>query len=221
MLSANFSMSSDRHARAVQHRDQDVRVRRVLRIVQVLATLDAATTADQRLRQRIVVVGVAVGHVAAEQDDRMVEHRPVAVGHLVEALDELREHRGVVVLDEPQVGDAFRESTPVRGRVERFVDAQVRVGPHAGFLDHLHRGHSGPIRLPGQGDHLELNVEELTEILRRTERRTRQIVAATWRSPRASARAARSRGPNPGNRSPWPGQPASSVRFRLAVDSLT
>ena len=81
----------------------------------------------------------------------------------------------MVVLDLPQVGDAVRESTPVRGRVERLVDVQVRVRPHAGFLDHLQRRHLGPIRLPGKRDHLELNVEQLAEILRRTERRTRQI----------------------------------------------
>jgi hypothetical protein len=62
----------------MQHRHQDVRVRRVLRIVQVLVALDAAATADQRLRQRIVVVRVAVRHVAAEQDDRVVEHVAVA-----------------------------------------------------------------------------------------------------------------------------------------------
>ena len=54
------------------------------------------------------------------------------------------------------------------------LDAQVRVSPHAGFLDHPHRRHIGPIRLPGQRDHLELNVEKLAEIVRRAERRIRQ-----------------------------------------------
>src|SRR4029450_8279868 len=49
-----------RNARAVKHRDQDVRVRCVLLVVQVLVALDAAATTDQRLRQWIVVVGVAV-----------------------------------------------------------------------------------------------------------------------------------------------------------------
>ena len=150
-------------------------MRRVLLVVQVLVALDAAATADQRLRQRIVVVRVAVGHVAAEQNDRMVEHRSVAFLHVLEALHELREHRGVVVLDEPQVGDAFRESAPVRRRVEGLVDSQVRVRPHAGFLDHLHRRHSGPIRLPGQREHFELHADELAEILRRPKRRARQI----------------------------------------------
>ena len=106
----------------------------------------------------------------------MIEHGAVAFAHALEAIDELREHRGVVVLDLSQVGDAVRESAPVRGRVERLMDVQVRVRPHAGFLDHLQRRHLGPIGLPGKREHLELHAEELTEILRRTERRTRQIV---------------------------------------------
>src|SRR5215510_8334229 len=38
-----------------------------------------------------------------------------------------------------QVGDAIREAAPVRRRVERLVDVQVRIRPHARLLDHLHR----------------------------------------------------------------------------------
>ena len=63
--------------------------------------LDAAATANQHLRKRIGIVSVAVGHVAPEQSDRMVEHRTIAVGHALEALGKFREHRGVIVLDEP------------------------------------------------------------------------------------------------------------------------
>ena len=141
--------------------------------------------------------------------NRMIELSstvPLPSLHLLEALDEPGEDLGVVVLDLPQVGDAVREPAPVRGRVERLVDVQVRIGPHAGFLDHLHRGHPGPVGLPGQRDHLELHVEQLAEVLRRTERRARQR-PSSWRSSPASARAARSRGPNPGSRSREPGRP--------------
>ena len=63
--------------------------------------------------------------------------------------------------------------------MERLVDVQVRIRPHARFLDHLHRRHAGAIGLQGQRDHLELDVEQLAEVLRRTERRARQIAQAT------------------------------------------
>ena len=59
--------------------------------------------------------------------------------------------------------------------MEGFADSQVLVNPHAGFLDHPHRYHIGPIRLPGQREHFELNIEMFTEIFRGAERRIRQI----------------------------------------------
>ena len=53
-------------------------------------------------------MGVAVGHVAAEQDDRLVEKRTVAVGRVLEALRKLGEDSRVIVLDQPEVCDALR-----------------------------------------------------------------------------------------------------------------
>ena len=81
----------------------------------------------------------------------------------------------VVVLDEPQVRDALRIPAPVRRRMERLVDAEVRVRPHARFLDHLHRDDVRAVRLPGQRDHLELHVEQLAEVVRRADRRIGQV----------------------------------------------
>src|SRR6478735_7765152 len=56
-----------RDAGAVKDRDQQIRMRRVLWIVQVLSSLDAATTSNEYLRKRIGVVSIAVRHVASEQ----------------------------------------------------------------------------------------------------------------------------------------------------------
>jgi hypothetical protein len=79
---------------------------------QVLAALDAAVTlAEHDVRQRVVVVQVAVRHVAAVQDDRVVEQRAVAVLRVGQLLDELREDLRVVVLD----ADSAR-SSPGRSR---------------------------------------------------------------------------------------------------------
>ena len=52
---------------------------------------------------------------------------------------------------------------------------RLLIDPHAGFLDHPHRRHIRPIRLPGQRDHFELNSEMLAEVVRRANRCIRQI----------------------------------------------
>ena len=88
---------------------------------------------------------------------------------------ELREDRGVVVLDLAQVGDAIRESAPVRGRMERLVDVQVGTSacwlPRPSSWSPLWSDWSAR-----PAPSIELHAEELTEILRRTERRAGQLV---------------------------------------------
>src|SRR5262245_58430466 len=62
-----------RHAGAIENRDHEVRERRVALVVQVLIALQSAAASEQQFRQLIGIVGVAVAHVAAEQNDRVVE----------------------------------------------------------------------------------------------------------------------------------------------------
>ena len=62
---------------------------------------------------------VAVAHVAAVEQDAVVEHRAVAVGHLSEPGEELREHVGVIRLDLDQPILARLVVLVVRQRMER------------------------------------------------------------------------------------------------------
>ena len=63
----------------------------------MLAALDlAAAAADERHRQREVIVRVAVAHVAAVDEQRVVEHRAVAVRRVLELLHEPRERARVI-----------------------------------------------------------------------------------------------------------------------------
>ena len=55
--------------------------------------------ADDEVRQREVIVRVAVAHVAAVEQHRVVEQRAVAVGRVLQLLQELAELRDVVGLD--------------------------------------------------------------------------------------------------------------------------
>ena len=148
-------------------------MRGVLWIVHVLSPFNTTAAAGKHLRQRIDVVSIAVGHVTAEQNDGMVEHRTVAIGHVSEALDKLRENPRVIILDESQIGNSLRKSTPMRRRVESFADSEILINAHAGFLDHSHRCHIGPIRLKSQCHHFELNIQMFVEVLRRAKRRIR------------------------------------------------
>ena len=60
-------------------------MRRVLRELQMLAAFDPAVAAtEHRRRQRVRVVQVRVAHVAAVQQDRVVEQRAVAVRRVPE-----------------------------------------------------------------------------------------------------------------------------------------
>src|SRR5687768_5383116 len=105
----------------VEDRRQQIREARVLRVFEVLAALDLAVgvTEDGR-RQRVVVVLVAVAHVAAEEDGRVVQHRAARLLRLRQPLHELREHFGVIALDLHQLGHLLRVVAVVRQRVERL-----------------------------------------------------------------------------------------------------
>src|SRR5439155_8479875 len=69
-----------RNADLVEHRQQKVRHRCVIRILEVTAALMLARcTANDEVWQREMIVHVAVAHVAAEEQQRMVEQRAVPI----------------------------------------------------------------------------------------------------------------------------------------------
>src|SRR5262249_4553009 len=66
-------------ARALCDREEQVRERRLIGISQMLSAFDLAVRAsDDRHRQREVIVAIAVAHVAAPDEKRMIEHGAVA-----------------------------------------------------------------------------------------------------------------------------------------------
>src|SRR5262245_44461887 len=106
---------------AIEQRDQQIRKARVLRVLHVLAAFDPAVrVAEDRRRQRIVVVLVAVAHVAAEEDRRVIEHCAGALLRLRQTIDELGEHLGVITLDLHQLVLLRRLVAVMRQRVERL-----------------------------------------------------------------------------------------------------
>ena len=136
----------------------------------MLAALDAAVrVTEDRRRQRVVVVPVAVAHVAAEQNRRVVEHRPVGFLCLRQPFDKLRKHEGVVRLNLHQLVLLLRVVAVMRQRMESFGDPQIGIGPHARFVIHRERDHAGDVGLERERHQIEHQLEVLGDVGRRAD----------------------------------------------------
>ena len=129
----------------------------------MLTAFDLAPSGDNRRRQRIVIVHVAVAHVAAENNDRMIQQRAIAVGRFLELRQELCEDFGVIGLNLDQRGHSLRIILVMRRRVERVRNADVIVGLIARLRAHHHRENPRQVGLICKRDHVEHQVEALVE----------------------------------------------------------
>src|SRR5262245_4733684 len=94
--SAAISNFFGRNPRAIEQRLEQVCQRRLVGVLQMLTALElSAAAAHHQRRQWEVIVLVAVAHVAAVEQDRVIQDRAVAVGHRLELLQELGEGLGV------------------------------------------------------------------------------------------------------------------------------
>ena len=142
----------------------------------MLAALDLSVRmAQQSRRQRIVVVLVAVAHVAAEEDRGVIQHRAVAFLRLDSFLMKSANISRVVLLNLHQLVHLLRIVPVMRQRMERLGDAQVRVGAHARFVIHRERDDARDVRLEREGHEVEHQFEMLGDVIRRADRRIRNI----------------------------------------------
>ena len=89
--------------------------------------MPAACAADQRDRQVVVEVRVAVADAGAVEEQRVVEHRAVALAASPASfVDEIRELPEVVLVDLVQPLELGRLVLVVRQRVVRVGDADLR-----------------------------------------------------------------------------------------------
>src|SRR4030095_16718122 len=89
-----------RDSSPVEQSQQQVCKRRLIRNTNVLASFDPPhTTAKDGSWKRKMVMSVAIAHVAAENEDRMIQHGAVAVRHLRQFCREFGEHVGVIRLN--------------------------------------------------------------------------------------------------------------------------
>ena len=102
----------------VQMQDAEQHVRRSLRVVRehhVTVSLERAVdAADENHRHLLVRVPMRIAHVAALVDQHVIEHRAVAVGHVLQLLDEVRQVLHVIAVDLGVVRDVLRLVAVVR-----------------------------------------------------------------------------------------------------------
>ena len=121
---------------------------------------------------------VGLAHPAAEQDQRMIQQRAVAVRRLTESLEELGEQRHVVGVDLHEVLDVLRELEVMRHRVVRLGDAQVGIRDHAGVLRQHEAQDARDVGLVGQRRQLEHQACMLFPRLGNAERRVHLLQRA-------------------------------------------
>ena len=135
----------------VEQRHEQVRLRRVLGAHDVLAALQlAAAAADHDVRQRVVIVRVAVAHVAAVEQHRVIQQRAVAVLRRVELRQELAEQADVERLNARQHLELLGLVLVVRDRMVPFGDADLRVGAVADLARHHEREHARDVGAVGE-----------------------------------------------------------------------
>src|SRR5688572_11592910 len=143
------------HADLVEQRQMKVRQRRRVLVSDVAAALEprASSTSDDD-RQVRVIVDVGISHAAAEQIERVIEQRAVAIWRRLELLDQIREQRHMVRVDLGELHQLLRIVGVMRHRMMRLGHADVRVGSGARFPRQLERDDASHVSLERQ--HLQV-----------------------------------------------------------------
>src|SRR5262249_19406688 len=129
-----------RNAGSVEQRQQQIRQWRLIRNLDMLPAPEPAhASADHSGWQWEMVMRVAVAHVTAKQNDRMIQHGPVAIGHLREFRQEFREDLRVVDLNLSERYEFGLKVLVMRYRMERIGNTDMRICSIRRFLGH-HKG---------------------------------------------------------------------------------
>ena len=143
------------HADLVQQRQVQVGERRRVVEADVPSTLELrAAAARDHDRQVRVIVDVGVAHAAAQQVQRVIQQRAVAVGRRRQLLDQVGEQRHVVGVDLRQLDELLRVVDVMRHGMVRLGDADVGIGAGAGLARQLEGDDARGVGLERQ--HLEV-----------------------------------------------------------------
>ena len=105
----------------------------------------AGRTAGDEDRQVRVIMKVGIAHPAAVEVERVVQERAVPLGCGLQLREELGEQRHMELVDLGHPGDLCGVVAVVRERVVRVGDADLGIGPRAGFAGELEGDHPGDV----------------------------------------------------------------------------
>src|SRR5439155_16763362 len=129
-LSCAVAQLLRRHAEEVEHRELQVRQRRVFWIYEMAAALESArASADEQRRERTVGMAIAVADCSAVKNHHVIEQRSVAVWRIPELLQVIGEEFQVVLLNSGALRHFLRIVPVMCHRVMRLWNADLRVGP--------------------------------------------------------------------------------------------
>ena len=125
----------------------------------------AVAAADDDGRNRPVAVLVAVAHVRSVHEDRVIQHRAVAVFRRRHLLQEFGEALHVPGLDLRNLGNSLRLVGMVGNGMERIGHPNVVVGLVRAFSHHEVRGDTGNVRLVRDRDQIEHEINLFVELV--------------------------------------------------------
>ena len=116
---------------------------------------------------------IAIAHVAAEQQDRIVEQGAVTFLDRIHFFEEARELANVPSLDLDVLRHFLRVILVMRGGMVAFVDTHHRISTVGKFTRHHERGHAGGLGLVCQNHQVKHHLQMLFIVKGNTRRRVR------------------------------------------------
>ena len=121
---------------------------------------------------------VAVAHVGAVHEDRVVEQRAVTIGRICQLLNEGSKAFNVVALDQHQLTQALQVVGVVRQRMEGIGHADMVVRAVGAFGDHDVGRHAGKVGLIREREQVEQQFYLFVEVVELAHRRSRNFEVA-------------------------------------------
>ena len=97
-----------------------------------------------------MVVQVRVAHRRSIDNHRLIQHVAIALRDALQFVQEIRQHRDVILVDQVKIFHAFFRAAMMRRRMERFVRAAFGVRATGPVATHLEGEHPRHIRREGE-----------------------------------------------------------------------
>ena len=152
------------HTERVHHAEHGIRHRRAVRRLDVqVAGETILGLAEQHERAATMIVHVRVAHRRPVNDHRLIEHVALAFLDTLELVEEVRQHRHVILVEQLEVAHPLLAAAMVRRRMEALVGAALRIRTAGAVAAHLEREHARDIGR--ERERLNVNKDNFNEVM--------------------------------------------------------